>query len=508
MDCPRCGAETNGLPECPHCGVVVRKARPPRDARQPLPTDSARVSSREPAATSRRSLPLALGLLALALVAGAFVLARAGKPPAPSRVAAPPPAPSSEVAATAAEISPPPEVATSPPPVPEDLAPAPEMPEADQAALRQLLVRLRSALDLGPDDLRSAEGLYSRYPQKAENLLQAVLLRLASQERRARRYAAAATLLERALVVTPSSPAALRALMAVRGDQADWPATERAARGVLAGAPDDPSATQMLAYALVRQDRTREAIDLLTRYLEGHQDPAAAALLARIQRDQTAEAGLGLQALSHFHVRYNGAAHEDVGREILRVLERDYATLTQTLNYQPPEPIPVILLSEQSYYDSTGAPGWAGGHFDNFDGRVRIPIGGLTTSLDPILNETLLHELTHAFVAGVSAGLAPRELQEGLAQYVAGHHGAPRLEEQEAQSLVDGSVSGVGAFYLAALAFVEDLVAQRGQGGINDLLAAMARTRNVDAAFREVYGKDMRSLQRDTMLRLRQRYGR
>ncbi len=62
-------------------------------------------------------------------------------------------------------------------------------------------------------------------------------------------------------------------------------------------------------------------------------------------------------------------------------------------------------------------------------------------------------------------------------------------------------------FYLGSLAFVEDLVAQRGQGGINDLLAAMSRTRSVDAAFREVYGKDMRSLQADAAARLRQRYG-
>ncbi len=182
----------------------------------------------------------------------------------------------------------------------------------------------------------------------------------------------------------------------------------------------------MLAYALVRQDRTREAIETLTRHLDGRQDPAAAALLARIQQDQAGEAGLGERTLSHFHVRYDGAAHEDVGREVLRVLERHYATLTQTFSHQPAEPIPVILLSEQSYYDSTGAPAWAGGHFDSFDGRVRIPIGGLTTSLDPVLDETVLHELTHAFVTDRSAGLAPREIQEGLAQLDRRSPAAPR----------------------------------------------------------------------------------
>ena len=41
------------------------------------------------------------------------------------------------------------------------------------------------------------------------------------------------------------------------------------------------------------------------------------------------------QQLAHFHVRYDGAAHEGVGREILRVLERHYATLSGTLDHQP-----------------------------------------------------------------------------------------------------------------------------------------------------------------------------
>jgi hypothetical protein len=292
----------------------------------------------------------------------------------------------------------------------------------------------------------------------------------------------------------------------VRVAQADWAGAERAAIEVLAGAPADAEATRSLAYALLRQDRAREAIEVLSQYLEGREDPTAAALLARIRHHNAAEAGLGEQTLSHFRVRYDGDAHEDVGREVLRVLERHYVTLTQTFGHQPAESIPVILFSRQSYYDATGAPAWSGGSFDSFDGRVRIPIGGLTTSLDPELDETILHELTHVFITDLSAGLAPREIQEGVAQLVAGHHGAARLEEAELRALANDRLSGVSDFYLRSLAFVEDLVAQRGQGGINDLLAAMRRSRSVDAAFREVYGKDMRALQTDAVNRLRQRY--
>ena len=206
-------------------------------------------------------------------------------------------------------------------------------------------------------------------------------------------------------------------------------------------------------------------------------------------------------------MRYDGDAHEDVGREVLRVLDRHYATLVRTFSHQPAAPIPVILLSRQSYYDSTGAPAWSGGQYDDFDGRVRIPIGGLTASLTAELDDTLLHELTHAFVADLSRGVAPRELHEGLAQLMEGKRFQAVLGEQGSRALADGRLRGVSGFYLSALGLVEDLVAQRGQGGINELLRAMAETGNSDEAFRRVYGKSLEALQRDWATRLRQRYG-
>ena len=206
-------------------------------------------------------------------------------------------------------------------------------------------------------------------------------------------------------------------------------------------------------------------------------------------------------------MRYDGDAHEDVGREVLRVLDRHYATLVRTFSHQPAAPIPVILLTRQSYYDSTGAPAWSGGQYDDFDGRVRLPIGGLTASLAADLDDTLLHELTHAFVADLSRGVAPRELHEGLAQLMEGKRFQAVLGEQGSRALADGRLRGVSAFYLSALGLVEDLVGQRGQGGINEVLRAMAETGNSDEAFRRVYGKSLEGLQQDWATRLRQRYG-
>ena len=402
------------------------------------------------------------------------------------------------------------------PPLP--IAPSPEIADAalraasaadaDRETATRLSDRLRARGSITAEDLQAAEDLFGRYPEPARDLLEAVLIGAAEGHREGRRYEAAAAVLERARVVAPSSPRVPKALLALWLETGNWTSAESAARDLAARAPSDPEAARGLAYALVRQDRSREAIDVLVASLDRHPDAETRALLERFQRDHGSEGSLDEARLAHFHVRYDGDAHEEVGREILRVLDRHYATLVRTFSHQPAAPIPVILLSRESYYDATGAPAWSGGQYDDFDGRVRLPIGGLSTSLTAELDDTLLHELTHAFIADLSRGSAPRELHEGLAQFMEGKRFQARLGEEGSRALVDGRLRGVGAFYLSALGLVEDLMGQHGQGGINELLRAMAETGSSDEAFRRVYGKSLEELQRDWATRLRQRYGR
>jgi len=359
---------------------------------------------------------------------------------------------------------------------------------------------------LSPEDVRDAEGLYARHPTEARDLLEGVLLAAAARAQAARRFDAAATLLQRAVTIAPESPRPLRMQLGLGLVTSDWPAAEQAGRALLALAPKDAEGARGLAYALVRQDRTREAVELLNGFLASTEDAEARALLARIQHDSAAEKSLSEAKLAHFHVRYDGEAHEDVGREILRLLDRHYATLARSFDHEPGQPIPVILLSRESYYDATGAPAWSGGQYDSFDGRVRIPIAGLSAALTPDLDQTLVHELTHSFVNDLSAGAAPRELHEGLAQYMEGRRIA-QLDSDRLRALANGQLAGVGAFYFNSLWLVEDLAAQRGSGGLNDLLRAMGSSGNVDQAFRSVYGSDFATLKRQAAGRLRLRYG-
>jgi tetratricopeptide (TPR) repeat protein len=359
-----------------------------------------------------------------------------------------------------------------------------------------------------PGDLRAAEDLHARYDAQARSLLEALLLRAGEQARARREDAEAVSLLRRAADVAPGSVYAPKALVGVLLGAGDWSGAEAWARTALAVVPGDPEASRGLAYALVRQDRSDEAVEVLDDLLDRHDDPEAGALLERIQRDLAPESGLVERRLAHFHVRYDGEEHERVGRAILRVLDRHYATLVRTLDYQPDSPIAVILLSRESYAAATGAPGWSGGLYDSFDGRVRIPIAGLTPTLTPEIDDTLLHELTHAFVANISRGVAPREIHEGLAQLMEGKRVDALLDERALAALAAGRLGGVGGFYMASLSFVEYLLGQRGQGGLNDLLRAMAQTGSADGAFRQVYRRDSQALQRDWKARLRQQYGR
>lgn len=449
-----------------------------------------------------------LALAVLGAVATVSLRKGEGRAPAQPVEAAEEPVPAPAFEAGTEEAPPP-----APLPPPDSAAAAAAFSEAaaavaaDQEVAELLAARLRARVPVRPEDEGLAEELFARYPEAAGGLLEAVLIASAEHLSKARRFDEAVGRLRRAAAVAPRSPHPRRGLVAVRTEQQDWPGLETAARDLLALEPDDGPATRSLAYALVRQDRSREAIELLARWTDGRQDPEAAALLERLRRERQAEGGFDERRLAHFNVRYDGEAHEDVGREILRVLERHYAALRTAFDHEPPGPIPVTLFSTRSYFDATGAPSWSGGEYDHFDGRIRVPIGGLTTSLSPDLEETLLHEVAHAFITDLSGGLAPREIQEGLAQWSEGMRSEARLGADGMTALADGRIEGVTGFYLTSLILVEDLVAQRGRGGLNDLLRAMARTRSVDAAAQEVYGRPFRELQAQAASRLRQRHG-
>jgi tetratricopeptide (TPR) repeat protein len=495
MACPRCGFTDAGDISCPRCGVVFAKLAG-------RPDGPPRRRGDESAPTASLSWPW-LALAAVSIAAGfAFVVRPAGDaPPAAPRAAHPAPA-----AAVDADPPPPaftpPEMIASPPSL--ELK-AEGLGDADRARARALAARLASA---GSPEVEEAEDLQARFPDDPElrRLLGSVLMAAAQRARAGRRPDEAAAWLHKATSIS-ADPRPWLLLVDVLGEAGDWAGAEAAARGALSIESRNATAWKALGYALLRQDRSREAAEALRASLDIQEDHAARALLARVEKGLADESGMRQQTLSRFNVRYDGDAHESVGREILRALERHYATLAGSLDHQPAVSIPVILFTGQAYYDASGAPAWSGGAYDTLDGRIRIPIGGLTPSLTPDMDGTLLHELTHAFVADRTRGVAPRDLHEGLAQYVEGKRSEAILGPEGMRALADGRLTGVYGYYLGALSFVEYLMASRGQGGMNDLLRVMSETGNVEQAFRDVHGRGRGEMVRLWQERLKQQYG-
>jgi hypothetical protein len=330
-----------------------------------------------------------------------------------------------------------------------------------------------------------------------------VLLRWAEQ-RAWKRRTEAIEILRRAIALKPRSMRPRLALLRQVALSEDWPLLEQEARAVLELDARSYEAHEALGQALMRLGRDREAVEELRIADDLGHLPLARSLLLKLRQGQRDEGAMKEQAMGYFTLRYEGAAHEGVGSEVLRALERHYSTLVSAFGHRPVAPIAVILFTEESYYKATQAPRWSGGLYDNTDGRIRVPVGGLS-SLPPEIDSVLLHELTHAFVADFSHGRAPGGLHEGLAEYMEGRRLAEMLTDDQLRQVAAGRVQGPAKIYLEGLAFTEYLIEQRGWGGIEDLLRAMGQGEG--DPFEKVYGQKGEDLARAAQERFQLKHG-
>lgn len=181
--------------------------------------------------------------------------------------------------------------------------------------------------------------------------------------------------------------------------------------------PDSPEVAKLSGWAYYGLNRAADAVAQWKRALELRPNDAETAhALEKAERDAQEEAEYREGETVHFRLKYNGDAAPELARDILKTLESEFDEISTTLNYSPPEPIGVILYTNQTFMDITRAPGWVGALND---GRIRVPVEGLAT-VTPELARVLKHELTHSFVAQKTSGRCPVWLQEGIAQYMEG----------------------------------------------------------------------------------------
>ena len=282
-------------------------------------------------------------------------------------------------------------------------------------------------------------------------------------------------------------------------------------------APDNPDVPKLTGWAYYGMNKLRQAVAEWERALALKPDAEVQAALDKARRDQQEEENYRENESSHFTLRYRGGAEPGLARDVLRTLETHFAAIESELSYTPPEPIGVILYTQEAFADITRAPGWAGALND---GRIRVPVQGLT-QLTPELSRVLKHELTHSFVRQKTRANAPTWIQEGLAQWMEGKRSGAAAsvllqayDAKEAMPLGDleGSWlklpnSAAAYAYAWALANVEYIVQVDGMTDMQRILDRLAVGSTVEAALRQVLRSDYDELTQSTAQYLRKTYG-
>ncbi len=280
--------------------------------------------------------------------------------------------------------------------------------------------------------------------------------------------------------------------------------------------PDSAEVAKLSGWAYYGLNSSADAVTQWNRAMELKPDEETKHALEKAERDAQEEAEYREGETTHFRLKYNGEAAPELAQEVLKTLESEFDEISATLNYSPPEPIGVILYTNQTFMDITRAPSWSGALND---GRIRVPVEGLATMTDE-LARVLKHELTHSFVGQETGERAPVWLQEGIAQYMEGKRSRTNAgalisayENHMEFSLLSYETSWLNLprdaaanAYAWSLAVVEMIVTVNGIDDLERILERLAEGSSTEDAIRAVLHEDYSELMLSTVQFLRKAY--
>jgi len=410
-------------------------------------------------------LPHAQGLRLLGVLrdGGAFVrlvasdATAAPPPPAEPMVVAPPPPPREAprlllgvllIAALAAALF---QALPKPRPAlpPSALAPQPLAGDAGGPAgsthrLNNEAVELNAAgrFSAAAERLRAALAEAPAEPALRNNL-RTVLQNWAVAELNADQPANAVPLLEEALAIDESAPV-LGALGIAHVRQGDYRRGRELLERATADGGGDAATLTALGTAYRQLGEREAAVEALHRAREaGARGPDFDAMVARAERELDTEWDFGETRSAHFTIGYAGE-HDSVAAAdlVAQGLERAYFHVGAKLDLYPGERVPVVLYASEDFHDVTQTPSWSAGVYD---GRIKLPVGGLMASDEDVLERTLRHEYGHVLVHELSRGRAPVWLNEGVAIWAEEERDGDRVEWAE------GTIGGQPLFHLNQL---------------------------------------------------------
>jgi len=250
---------------------------------------------------------------------------------------------------------------------------------------------------------------------------------------------------------------------------------EPAARGAR-----EPGMLALAGAAAWRADDTAKALGYWRESLDLQPNAALESLYKRVEKenknDQSSARLVGVRVALRYEA---GAIGVDTAREMVAVLDQEFARISTELGCVAEERIVAIAQSPEAYRKSTDAAEWSGGQFD---GRIRVPVAK-DAIVDAAARRALAHEITHACLT--LTGRWPAWLQEGLAQRLSGDHVSPALRSKLAEWSKEGKLPRLAnlgqdwsrldtehaiAAYGLSLEAVETLYASNGAEGIRNLL--------------------------------------
>ena len=333
---------------------------------------------------------------------------------------------------------------------------------------------------------------------EARHNLGAALATLGRDELQAGRFDDARVHLERAVELAPREAPYLLLLAALHYQRGDLYESRQFVDRALESAPGLAGALELsgdLWYQEGSLERARHAWESGLG-AAGARDHALRMKLERLERESAADEGFGRDVSRHFTVQFDGPVPAEVARAALRLLEAAYNRLWREFGRPPQHDVPVILYSRTLFDQITRSPGWVAG---SYDGKIRVPVGGLESAADAeLLGPILAHELTHAFVRANAPGRLPLWFEEGLAQHFQGvtfeaARQSLRSEGIDFANLEDVSAAlrggaRVGAAYAAAALAVGEMVRMDGLWLPRRTLEHVAAGRGFTEAFRDAAG--------------------
>lgn len=319
-----------------------------------------------------------------------------------------------------------------------------------------------------------------------------------------KRYEEAAAQFEYAEELYPDDPQAafLRGNAVYQLKQYDLARTELEKARNLGG--DTVDVLFFLGKVFYDTDDLRQAVEVWE--LAAQKDPenkTVQELLVKAKRELAVDAGMGKGQSSMFILSYDSGVRPEAADRVLETLEDAYNQVGRDFGAYPESRVPVILYAGKDYREITGSPGWSGGQYD---GKIRLPVGGMTDVPPPVRN-ILFHEYTHVVVRELTRGNCPVWLNEGLAEIegrkefdhplTALRQAAVRNELLTLNTLAGSFASlqgkSVELAYQQSYSLVRHMVTLYGWHTMKELLANLGEGRSFDAAAERAYREVGRS---------------